>query len=107
MTERQMEHAFVNLLLEKGARVKLKQEGKEMGIAGTRPEIYAVDKDVLLTREEVEPMIHLLVDDRLVDRRITTSENLRSFLSFEYDPDFFSDDDPPRPRRGAFADFSK
>lgn len=107
MSEQAMQQAFVFLLVQKGARIQLLSKGVERGIAGTIPEVYAIDRPVLITKEEIEPMIYVMADDRLVDRRIEREEVLKTWVIFQVRPEVFSDADPVWPVPGNFADFSR
>lgn len=112
MAERMKEHLvpgyIASLLLEKGARMKLKQPGKEMGIAGTREEVYAVDRQVTLSAEELHPVREHLVGGTRTGQTVTTSGiALQQRIVFRFDPDWFTTDDPAQPaQRGTFTDLT-
>ena len=112
MPERMKEHLvpgyLASLLLEKGARVKLKQPGKEMGIGGTREEIYAVDTQLTLSAEELHPVREHLVGGTRTGQTVTKSGIvLQQRIVFQFYPDWFTEDDSARPaQRGVFVDLS-
>lgn len=97
-----------NAIAEKGARIKLKQRGEERGIAGTIPEIYAIDKEVTLTADDLKPVREHVAGDVRTGYRIARARlSLIGYVCFELDPSVFEDSDPSYPtEHGGFEDLT-
>ncbi len=101
---------LATLILKQGARLKLDQLGKELGIAGTVSEIYDVDRPVKFTEAELQPLVSFLLNYS-GHGNVWVGEGaelvLQNFVVFRIKSDAFVEKDPALPVRGEFADFSR
>lgn len=101
---------LAELIIKQGARLKLNQPGREMGIAGTVSEVYDVDRAVKFSEAELQPLVGFLLNySGHGDVWVGAGAELvlASFIIFRIKPDAFAESDPARPTAGSFADFSR
>lgn len=101
---------LAELILQQGARLKLDQPGRELGIAGTIAEVYDVDRAVKFSEAELQPLVGQLLNySGHGDVWVGSGAELvlTSFIVFCIKPEAFTESDAARPIAGSFADFSR